>query len=113
MTEEERKNMSSYKKRDVVLAPFSFYPGDTAKVRPAIVLSEESGDLLLVPCSRRLPDSPSAITIDLDDFEEGGLELFEESVVLVAHLTKMPRRKIISKKGRLSKEAFGKIVQRG
>jgi len=110
---ERRDTMSTYKKRDVVLAPFSFYPGDQPKVRPAIVLSEESGDLLLAPCSRRLPESLSAITIDLDDFEEGGLELFEESVVLVAHLTKMPKRKVISKKGRLTKEAFTKIVQRG
>ncbi len=110
---ERRDTMSTYKKRDVVLAPFSFYPGDPPKVRPAIVLSEESGDLLLAPCSRRLPDSLSAITIDLDDFEEGGLELFEESVVLVAHPTKMPKRKVISKKGRLRKEAFEKIVQRG
>jgi len=104
--------MSSYRQRDVVLAPFSFYPGDAPKVRPAIVLSEESGDLLLAPCSRRLPESLSAITIDLDDFEMGGLELFEESVVLVAHQAKIPKRRIISKKGRLTREAFERIMNK-
>lgn len=103
--------MGSYRERDVVLAPFSFYPGENAKVRPAIVLLEEQGALLLAPCSRRQAGSVSAITIDLDDFEEGGLELFEESVVLLAHQAKVPKRKVITKKGRLTREAFEKIVQ--
>jgi len=104
--------MSSYRQRDVVLAPFSFYPGDSPKVRPAIVLLEEAGDILIAPCSRRQTDSLLAITIDIDDFEEGGLELFEESVVLVAHQAKIPKRRIISKKGRLTREAFERIMNR-
>lgn len=103
--------MSSYQQRDVVLAPFSFYQGDSTKVRPAIVLSEEAGTLLLAPCSRRQADSLSAITISLDDFEEGGLELFEDSVVLVAHQAHVPKRKIIKKKGRLTLEAFERIIR--
>lgn len=102
--------MSSYRQRDVVLAPFSFHKRDSIKVRPAIVLGEESGDLLLAPCSRRKADSLPSITISLDDFEEGGLELFEDSVVLVAHQAHVPKRKIISKKGRLTMEAFERIT---
>ena len=105
--------MHSYQPRDVVIVPFPFLHGESRKNRPAVVLSVESDTALLAPCTRRAADGISAVSIDLEDFEEGGLDLFEESTVLIAYQTTVPIKKIQKKKGKLTKNAFENIIRAG
>jgi hypothetical protein len=105
--------MNPYRPRDVVIVPFPFQQGEGKKNRPAVVLAVESDQVRLAPCTRRSADGISAVRIDLDDFEEGGLDLFEESNVLIAHHATVPVKKVIKKKGKLTKEAFEAIIHPG
>ncbi|MCP1714835.1 mRNA-degrading endonuclease toxin of MazEF toxin-antitoxin module [Methanocalculus alkaliphilus] len=108
-TKREREIMGTYNPRDVVIAPFPFHDGRGNKNRPAVVLSAGDNQLLLVPCTSRPADRIPSIRIDLDDFEEGGLDLFDESYILTTDQTWIPVRKILSKKGRLTNEAFMEV----
>ncbi|MDO8841422.1 MAG: type II toxin-antitoxin system PemK/MazF family toxin [Methanocalculus sp.] len=105
--------MNPYRPRDVVIVPFPFQQGEGKKNRPAVVLAVESDQLLLAPCTRRPADGISAVKIDLEDFEEGGLDLFEESSVLIAHHAKVPVKKVVKKKGRLNEDTFNSIIRPG
>jgi len=98
--------MGTYRPRDVIIAPFPFNDGRGNKNRPAVILSVENDQLLLAPCSSKPADNVPSVRIDLNDFEEGGLDLFDESYILIIHHARVPTKKILSKKGRLTTEAF-------
>jgi len=73
--------MSHYVPGDVLLVPFP-HEGEPTKVRPAIVIATQpGGDLCLCLIRSNPRGGATCIPISIDDFDEGGLDLFSESYV--------------------------------
>ncbi|HZD43178.1 MAG TPA: type II toxin-antitoxin system PemK/MazF family toxin [Methanomicrobiales archaeon] len=102
--------MGRYAAGDVVLVPLSMRGGEGRKVRPAVVLSAgEEGILVVLPISSRAPTDSPGIPLDLEDFERGGLDLFERSYVLAACGQTVHTSEVAGKKGSLTPTAFNDI----
>lgn len=94
--------MGSYRVGDVLLAPVRMGRNSTGKVRPVVVVGTgENGELFVCPVSHRPPSDAPAIPFGLDDFAEGGLDLFGESYLLSTHICRVAVPEIIGKKGRI------------
>lgn len=105
--------MSSYFPGDVVLALMDLGGPYGRKARPAVVVSSSGKNRFsLCPVTSRQPGDADFVPLDLDDFETGGLDLFEESYVLISGVCKVDGREILGKKGRLSEAAFSVISAR-
>jgi mRNA-degrading endonuclease toxin of MazEF toxin-antitoxin module len=102
--------MSQYFRGDVVLVSLQMQGKGVRKVRPAVVVrSGDRGELVVSPVSSRPSfDSPSE-PLALDDFSEGGLDIFGESYVITAGLCRVHAWDIIGKKGELRKEAMERL----
>ena len=97
--------MGTYRRGDAVLATVPFNGYDGAKTRPAVVMAaRENGDLVVCPVSSRPATDAPCVPIGLDDFIEGGLDLFSESFALTSRVTVIQAGAVIAKKGRLSDE---------
>ncbi|MBT8507943.1 hypothetical protein AZH53_05905 [Methanomicrobiaceae archaeon CYW5] len=94
---------------DVVLAS-GLFPGDR-KIRPAVVISgDDPSSIVVCPVSSKRPTDTAWITIDLHDFAEGGLDVFDESYVIIGHRCRIRRTSIVgSRKGRLSGDVIRTI----
>lgn len=104
--------MGQYARGDVVLASVSIDDRICAKVRPAIVVGiQKNGDVVVCPVSSRPPFDTPGIPISLDDFAEGGLDLFNESYVMTSRVRTIRRRDLIGKKGRLTSQAITEIAR--
>jgi mRNA interferase MazF len=102
--------MGRFVRGDVILAPVPFEERHGAKTRPAVVVAaRENGDVCVCPVSSRPPTDASFIPIGLDDFAEGGLDLFSESFVLTSKVTVLRAGDVIGKKGRLATDAIDAI----
>jgi mRNA interferase MazF len=109
--DENIPHMGRYLTGDVILAPVAFEERGGIKTRPAIVIStSESGDLQVCPVSSRPPTDSSCIPISLDDFSEGGLDLFEESYVLTTRTRTIRSGDVVGKRGRLTRESIAAIL---
>ncbi|NYT16641.1 MAG: type II toxin-antitoxin system PemK/MazF family toxin [Methanomicrobiales archaeon] len=94
--------MAHFRTGDVLLAPVQMGRHITPKVRPVVVVGTgEDGVLFVCPVSSRPPSDAPAIPLGLDDFAEGGLDLFEESYILSTHICRVAVSDVIGKKGRL------------
>ena len=103
--------MGRYARGDVILAPVAFEERGGAKTRPAIVISAtENGDIHICPVSSRPPIDGPCISISLDDFSEGGLDLFEESYVLTTRIRTIRSSDVIGKRGRLTHECIASLL---
>ena len=79
--------MSHYIRGDVVIAPVAFEERNRAKTRPAVVIATgRNNEVYLCPVSSKPPSDASSVPISLDDFSEGGLDLFGESYVLTSRV---------------------------
>jgi mRNA interferase MazF len=104
--------MGSYVRGDVILAPVPFDEGRGAKTRPAVVVAaRENGEVCVCPVSSRPPVDTPCIPIGLDDFAEGGLDLFSESFVLTSKVAVLRAGDVIGKKGRLAADAIDAISE--
>ncbi|MFA6362334.1 type II toxin-antitoxin system PemK/MazF family toxin [Methanoregula sp.] len=104
--------MGSYVRGDVILAPVPFDERKGAKTRPAVVVAaRENGEVCVCPVSSRPPVDTPCIPIGLDDFAEGGLDLFSESFVLTSKVTVLRAGDVIGKKGRLAADAIDAISE--
>jgi len=102
--------MGSYVRGDVILAPVPFEERRGAKTRPAVVvMARGNGDVCVCPVSSRPPAGAPRVPIGLEDFCEGGLDLFSESFVLTAKVTVLRAGDVIAKKGRLAADAIDAI----
>ena len=102
--------MGRYVRGDVILAPVPFEEWRGAKTRPAVVVSaKENGDLSVCPVSSKPPSDAPCLPIGLDDFSEGGLDLFSESFVLTAKPGTVRAGDVIGLKGRLTEDAIALI----
>jgi mRNA interferase MazF len=103
--------MGRYQRGDVILAPVAFEERGGAKMRPAVVISAaENGDMQICPVSSRPPTDAPCIPISLDDFSEGGLDLFEESYILTSRIRTIRSGEVAGKRGRLTPECVASVV---
>jgi hypothetical protein len=70
----------------------------------------EEHHVFLCPISSRPPTDAPCVPVSLDDFSEGGLDLFGESYVLVSRVLKIRSSGIIGKKGHLSEETITTVM---
>jgi mRNA interferase MazF len=96
--------MSTYKPGDVILA--QVMPGSawSRKVRPAVVMSVDGGDLIVCPVSSSPSGDQFSKRLELYDFSSGGLEIAGESYILLTCHCRISVRDVIGLKGRLSPE---------
>jgi len=103
--------MGQYQKGDVLLAPVRCGRFSDAKIRPVVVIeSRADGILLVCPVTGSMPDDMSAsVTLDLDDFAKGGLDMFDRSYILVSNPATIHKGDVIGKKGRLTAGFMDKV----
>jgi mRNA interferase MazF len=103
--------MGSYLRGDVILAPVAFEERGGVKMRPAIVISaSENGDVQICPVSSRPPTDAPCIPISLNDFSEGGLDLFAESYVLTSRIRTIRSGEVVGKRGKLTQECTALVI---
>lgn len=105
------EHMGRYLPGDVILAPVAFEDREGAKTRPAVVVSaSEDGVVKICPVSSRPPTDAQCIPISLDDFSDGGLDLFGESYVLTSRIHTIRSGDVVGKRGRLTRESIASII---
>lgn len=97
--------MGHYSPGDVLLLPVEFGDNPGKKARPALVVGTDGDQFLLVcPISSHPPGDDSCLPLELEDFAEGGLDLFSRSYILTSHTCRIRKSEVIGKKGRLTRE---------
>jgi mRNA interferase MazF len=105
--------MGQYMKGDVLLVPVALDDRTLSKIRPVVVVgTEEPSRVHICPVSSKPPSDAPCIRITLDDFSEGGLDLFGESYVMTSRVLTIRNGDVIRKKGRLSAEPLAEIATR-
>jgi mRNA-degrading endonuclease toxin of MazEF toxin-antitoxin module len=103
--------MGQYVRGDVILALLSIDEKSPAKIRPAIVVQAGAdGRIRVCPVSSKPPTDAPCIPIALEDFSEGGLDLFGESYVIFSRIRTLHSGDVIGKKGRLTQESLTEIA---
>lgn len=94
--------MGSYVRGDVLLAPVRFGRGGKWKIRPVVVMDKGvNGELFVSPVSSRPPSDSPWLSLRIEDFTEGGLDLFSQSYLLVSRICRITPADVVGKKGRL------------
>ena len=71
-----------------------------------------NNNLIVVPVSSQpSTDSPS-LPLSLEDFREGGLDMFNDSYILFSHATHIHPRDVVGKRGRLTSEFTSQVISR-
>lgn len=104
--------MGRYAGGDVLLAVVRIGREGEEKVRPAVVIAAgEDGRLTVCPVSSSPSFDGPSVPLSLDDFARGGLDLFGESYVLVAHPSIIRTADVVGKKGTLLPEVLVTILE--
>lgn len=105
--------MGHYTGGDVIIAQVTSFGKGGAKLRPAIVMgSDANNDLIIIPVSSQPSTDSPVIPISLEDFMEGGLDMFSESYILLSHTCTIHPREVVGKRGRLTGEFFDQVIKR-
>ena len=105
--------MGQYKAGDVLLASVALDSRTPPKTRPVVVVgTSDDGTIRICPVSSKPPSDAPCIPLAIDDFSQGGLDLFEESYVMVSRIVTLETRQVIGKKGRLTPEYFAEVAGR-
>jgi len=105
--------MGQYTRGDVILAPLALENRGLAKTRPAVVIGTGGQDeVWLCPVSSRPPSDALSVPVSLEDFSQGGLDLFRESYILISRVYRIRCSEVIGKKGRLSGEITAALPAR-
>ncbi|OPY39354.1 MAG: PemK-like protein [Methanoregula sp. PtaU1.Bin051] len=103
--------MSRYAPGDVLLVPFPFGGKLGTKIRPALVIaSGDNGDPACCPIRSSMRQKTPCIPIGIDDFAEGGLDLFSESYVQADTVRTIRSGVVVGKKGRVTPEYLARII---
>ncbi|GAB7015620.1 type II toxin-antitoxin system PemK/MazF family toxin [Methanogenium cariaci] len=95
---------------DIVLAPFRL--GNSTYPRPLVILSvAEAEEMQVCPVTSRPPSGSPALACSLHHFREGGLDLFEDSYILVHKQGTIRERSIRYKKGTLESDYFRTVLE--
>ena len=103
--------MGHFARGDVIIAQVPCFGRGGAKLRPAVVVGRDrNNNLLVVPVSSQpSTDSPS-LPLSLDDFQEGGLDMFNESYILFSHVSTIHPRDVVGKRGRLTSGYTDQVI---
>jgi mRNA interferase MazF len=103
--------MGQYACGDVLLATVALDDRTAAKTRPVVVIrTGESGTIRVCPVSSKAPNDAPCLPLTIDDFENGGLDLFSESYVMTSRVLVLRSADVIGKKGRLTGESLAEIT---
>lgn len=103
--------MGHFSRGDVVIAPVACEDGGGVKTRPSVVIgTREQGYVYICPVSSKPSSDAPCIPISLDDFSEGGLDLFNESFVLTSRVRVIRSGDVIGKRGKLTKESLSSVL---
>jgi mRNA interferase MazF len=103
--------MGHYIRGDVVIAPVAFEERRGVKTRPAVVIATgRNNEVYLCPVSSKPASDAPCVPISLDDFSEGGLDLFGESYVLTSRVRMIRSGEVLGKRGRLTGESITSIA---
>jgi mRNA interferase MazF len=105
--------MGYYACGDVLLASVALDNRTIAKTRPVIVISTSAdGTVRVCPVSSKPPSDAPCLPLSIDDFAQGGLDLFGESYILTSRIVSVRSGAVIGKKGRLLPEPLADILGR-
>lgn len=104
--------MGSFREGDVVLAPVSLDNWQAKKIRPLVIIADAGRNAWeTCPVSSTPPSKARSIPLDLQDFDEGGLDIVSTSFILVDISCRIQSSDIIAKKGRLSAGMIAVLMQ--
>ena len=100
------------KQKDIVLLPYPFTNLEGSKVRPAIVISNDtfnkkSDDCIAIPLTTIIKEVPYSIIIDQTDLSYG--KLIKPSRIRIDKIFTVEKKSIIMKIGVIKDPTFSKI----
>ena len=100
------------KQKDIVLLPYPFTDLERAKVRPALVISNDflnkkSNDCIMLPLTTVIKDEHYSILISEDDLSSG--KLLRPSCIRIDKIFTVEKKLVIMKVGTLNNSTFEKI----
>lgn len=104
--------MMNLKQKDLVLLPYPYSNLHDQKVRPALVMSNESfnkrsPDCIVVPLTSVIKDDPSSILISQSDMDEGNL--IRPSRIRADKIFNVEKKLIKMKIGSVNHIVFAKV----
>jgi len=103
--------VAKFVKGDVVVVPFPFSDLTQAKRRPALIVSVlEGDDLILSQVTSQFVKDSYAVSIDVKDFEEGGLK--QKSNVRPNRLFTADGHIVLYRIGNLKRDKMNEIVEK-
>ncbi len=102
------------KQRAIILVPFPFSDQSGQKIRPALVISNDtfnktSQDLIVCSITSTFKPAQYSLIINQDDLEQGTLP--SQSAIKVENIFKIEKSLIIKTIGTLQSSAFLKVIQ--
>lgn len=108
---EDSSGMGHFIKGDVIIAQVPCFGRTGAKIRPAVVIgSDQDGALLVVPVSSKPSTDMPSLPLSLDDFRDGGLDMFNESYILFSQVSTIQPRNVVGKRGHLTNEFTDRVI---
>lgn len=101
-----------FQQRELVLLPYPFTNQEGSKVRPAIIISNDSfnrrcEDCVMVPLTTIIKQEPFSLILDQGDLEAG--KLLKQSRIRIDKLFTIKKSLIMMKIGKISGKTFEKI----
>ncbi|MBS3096622.1 type II toxin-antitoxin system PemK/MazF family toxin [Candidatus Woesearchaeota archaeon] len=102
------------KQKDIVLLPYPFTDLKGKKIRPALVVSNDSvnsksKDCIMLPLTSVIKDEPYSIAINQEDLSSG--QLIKSSRIKIDKIFTVEKRLIVMKIGILSHNTFEKVKE--
>ena len=106
--------MSIYRQRDIVLVPFPFSNLSGQKVRPVLILSndtynQQSADVVVCGLTTNLSPTPYSIIVDVTDVEQPGT-LRHKSKIKIDTIASLEQSILIKQIARLKLPVFRQVV---
>ncbi len=96
---------------DIILAPFRL--GNSTYPRPLVILGvADDENLHVCPVTSRCPSDVPALECSIHHFQEGGIDLFEDSYILIHEVGTIRKKSIRTKKGTLELDYFRGVLER-
>jgi mRNA interferase MazF len=103
--------MGHYCRGDVVIAPVACEEKGGIKTRPAVVVGTgDRGEVFVCPISSKPSSDAHFVPVSLDNFSEGGLDLFGESYILTSRVFVIRNSAVMGKRGHLTSESVSSVL---